>query len=187
MPRPRNVFAIRKQANLGTSLSAVRCLNPFAWHWSDRRSIEVTTTSLALVFVWFAAVGCTYGDAAPVTMLREPAQNGEVACNSFSKTSRGAMEGGAQLRVEVMDDGHLFTGGEVVMLSDPNGMPLISLACGGPWASFIVTPGEYRVSAFLGERETDVANVIVRPEGTRISLTFQPEAAPDTGAPNVVF
>ena len=167
-------------------MPAVLRLSPSARHLSYRWPIGVAKASLGLVFVLFAGMGCTYGNAIPVAMLLEPAQNGEVACDSFSKT-RDATEGGAELRVEVMDDGHPFTAGEVVMLSDTNGAPLISLACGGPWASFMVIPGEYRVSAFLGDRETDVANVIVRPEGTQIALTFQPEAKPDIDTPITIF
>ena len=85
-----------------------------------------------------------------------------------------AMPAGSALHVEVQDEYGLYRAGETVMVSDPKGLPLVTLHCEGPWANFRLAPGNYRVFAFIGDQVSPEMAVDVTPAGTSVTLKLEP-------------
>jgi hypothetical protein len=90
--------------------------------------------------------------------------------------ARPSAAAGAPLTVEVRDEFGPYRSDQVTMVSDSNGLPLVTLTCDGALSSFRLAPGIYRVMAFVGEVGSMEFTVNVPPEGTKVSLRL--ESAP---------
>ena len=147
--------------------------------------LKALLRGLGFVTGLFAMAGCS---GMPVATFVEPAQNTELACDPANASLRDSTDVGAALSVEVVDqDGRPFRNSEVVTVSDMSGMGLISLECSNPWAHFVLNPGRYRVSASLGELQSNEAIVDLRPQGANVTLTMQPEPNANLYAPDIVL
>ena len=102
----------------------------------------------------------------------EPPQNNLVGC-----VGRGSAEDlGAPLEVQVRDRYGPYRGEQVVMVSEMNGQPVVTLACNGPTDQFRLRPGAYRVVAFVAGAVRSLEVVVnVPPSGTRVALTMDNE------------
>jgi hypothetical protein len=85
----------------------------------------------------------------------------------------------SRLHVEVRGDDGLYAGSETVLVSDMSGQPVVSITCGGPYANFRLTPGRYRIRAFIGARQTNEVALDVPAGGARAVLQFAPEPSRD--------
>ena len=118
----------------------------------------------------------------------EPGQNFESACDASRNAPREPAERGARLSVEVLiiDRRGPFNDGEVVAVSDIQGMPLVSVACAGPWAHFILAPGRYRVATVLGSLQSDTITVNLQSTGAQVTLMMPSALDPGVDARDVV-
>jgi hypothetical protein len=111
----------------------------------------------------------------------EPPQDNMTAC-----TPQGQRGGaGSSLRVEVRDQFGPYRSDQVVTVSAMNGLPLVTLACSGPVDVFRLTPGSYRVLAFVGDMRSPEVALNVPPSGSRVVLTLQPAPNLTTNSPAV--
>jgi hypothetical protein len=133
------------------------------------------------------AAGCaSYGgtDLASSVPASPPGSPDQTACAAppLAVQQEGATRA-SPLRVEVWDESGLHRGSQVVMVSDAGGNPLVTLECDGPFVSFRLLPGAYRVSASLGDQHSADMALRLPPEGMGIMVKLLPPlpAAPAEG------
>jgi hypothetical protein len=83
---------------------------------------------------------------------------------------RPAGGAGAPLTVNVHDQFGPYRSEQVTMVSDSNGLPLVTLACDAGVTAFRVAPGSYRVESFVGDVRSQEVAVNVPPEGAGVNL-----------------
>jgi hypothetical protein len=130
--------------------------------------------------------GCAPYAEGPVAASAPPSPPDRTECAApplAVQQQQGARA--AALRVEVWDQSGLHQGSEVVMVSDAGGNPLVTLECDGPFASFTLLPGAYRISAFLGGQHSEDLALRIPPEGLGVMLKLLPplSAPPPDGPP----
>jgi hypothetical protein len=138
-----------------------------------------------LIVAGLIAAGCApYAEGSVAASAPpSPPDRTECAAPPLAVQQQGARP--AALRVEVWDQNGLHQGSEVVMVSDAGGNPLVTLECDGPFVSFTLLPGAYRVSAFLGGQHSEDMALRVPPEGLGVMLKLLPPlpAPPPDGPP----
>ena len=112
----------------------------------------------------------------------EPPQNNLTSCVGGDTAS----DIGAPLEVQVNDRYGPYRGDQVVMVSEMNGTPVVTLACDGPADQIRLRPGSYRVSAFVaGAVRSPEVVVDVPVRGARIALTMNDEPNQSFDTPNL--
>ena len=113
-----------------------------------------------------------------------PPQDNVTACQvPRPPVPIGVRKGAANLHVEVKGDYGPYEGTQFVMVSNMQGMPLLTLDCDGAWANFRVDPGKYEVAAFSGTQASDPVIVNVPRTGARVTLTLKDTPNPLAGGP----
>ena len=93
---------------------------------------------------------------------------------------------GAPLEILVSDRYGPYRGDQVVMVSDMNGVPVVTLACDGPVDQIRLRPGTYRVQAFIADAaRSDEILVNVPPSGTSVALLMTDEPNQSFNTPNI--
>ena len=111
-----------------------------------------------------------------------PPQNSFAGC--IGRGSPGDI--GAPLEVQVRDRYGPYRGDQVVMISNMNGAPLVTLACDGPADQFRLRPGAYRVVAFIGNAARSPEVVVnLPPTGAAVVLTMHDEPNQSFDTPNL--
>ena len=79
-----------------------------------------------------------------------------------------------------------YRGDQVVMVSDVNGGPVVTLACNGPADQFRSAPGSYRVVAFVAGAVRSPEVVVDLPaSGATVALTMHDEPNQSFDTPNI--
>ena len=135
-----------------------------------------------LVFGFLLACAFVGPAAAETGNWPVPPQNVFEGC--IGRGSAGDI--GAPLEVQVRDRYGPYRGDQVVMISDLNGAPLVTLACNGPADQFRLRPGAYRVVAFVGGAVRSPEMVVNVPAaGTTVALTMHDEPNQSFDTPNL--
>jgi hypothetical protein len=134
----------------------------------------------------FSIAGCVKGGARLAMISPEPVQNFGSACDTSRNAPRDPAERGARLSVEVIDRRGPFNDGGVETVSDIKGMPLVSVACAGLWAHFILAPGRYHVATVLGSLQSNTITVNLQSTGAQVTLMMPYAPNPGVDARDVV-
>jgi hypothetical protein len=93
----------------------------------------------------------------------------------------------APLAIEVTDEYGPYRSDHVVMVSDISGLPLVTLACSGPHDAVVLSPGSYRVMAFVSDVRSEEVTVNVPPAGTSVALKLEPAPGAPPRGPDTLF